>query len=149
MMSGLSSLILLNSEAARSFRLDDVNVSWWLHMKKGWDESSYEIISNLTRSASVHFTVSGVDAMLVHDRIDDIAFDRGFEPTTTWHEGALNEVVWDFLNVDYSSKTITIRCIVVLGESSISELETLSDLISLIAEVAKDEEIRNFSGPLS
>jgi len=109
----------------------------WLHVDEAKFDKAPLLALHLAHIGVLHIAISGVEASFIHDEIDDVLWKSGFEISTTWHEESLNEVAWDFLNVDFVSGGIALRCVIVLGKNFTEELDRLSEITAHLSEASK------------
>jgi|GEM_PF-4900246 len=122
-------LLFCDSRSVRSLTFKDQKIAVWFHIDWTSEIDLSNLVLGLARHGAVHFAVSGANAPDWHDRIDNALLEAGIASVvTTWHEEPLDEVAWDFANIDFVSGGLSLKCVVVLGESAASERATISRL---------------------
>lgn len=140
MKSTAQTLIICYSKTGSELSIVGYRMAVWLHVDEAGRNDAPLLVLHLAKIGEVHVAVSGVEASFIHDEIDEVLWDAGFEIVTTWHEEPLIEVAWEFLNVDFVSGGITLRCAIVLGKSFVAELDRLSEIVGYLAEASKSDE---------
>lgn len=131
------SLIICNSKTGSELAISGYRMACWLHVDEAELDKAPLLALHLARIGVLHIAISGVEASFIHDEIDDVLWNSGFEISTTWHEEPISEVAWDFLNVDFISGGITLRCVIVIGKNLAEELDRLSEIASYLSEASK------------
>lgn len=133
------SLLICDSATASGLRTSGYRMACWLHVDEAEVGRGPALAVHLASLGAVHIAVSGVEASFIHDEIDDALWAAGYEIATTWHEESLSEIAWDFLNVDFVSGGIGMRCVTVLGSSLTTELVRASEIVLCLAEASKSD----------
>jgi hypothetical protein len=126
--------VFCDSQTAMRLAFTGERIAVWLHVERSSGFDLKPLVLALVRAGAVHFAVSGDQAAARHDQIDDCLLDANeVGIPTTWHEEALAEIAWDFANVDFASGGITLRWIIVIGESPERELSVIGELAGRLA----------------
>ena len=120
--------ILCSSEALMRLNLLSNRFICWLHFEGPAPEALESIVRKLVSSGCVQISISGERGEAIHDEIDQILVDceLASDAVTTWHPEGLDNVAWDFANVDFASAEASLRVIAVFGTGTSIELQTLS-----------------------
>jgi hypothetical protein len=113
--------------------------SCWLHFPKGVQAGLRNSIMSIARMGCRAFLVSGPDAAGIHDQIDDVLESiQENDIPTAWYDKIDEEVVWDFLNLDFGAVDLPIRIVGVISDGAADELEHLGRLVDQIRATLQD-----------
>lgn len=126
--------VFCDSASASILAFKDQKLAVWFHIDRNSEPDLSSLVQQFASNGAVHFAVSGANSPDLHDKIDDVLLDSGITSiVTTWHEEPLDEVAWDFANIDFCSARASIRCVVVFGNSLEAELAIISRLAKHIS----------------
>lgn len=131
---GTRPFVFCDSQTAMRLAPTGERIAVWLHVERSSGVVLNPLVLALVRAGAVHFAVSGDQAAQRHDQIDDCLLDANEAGiSTTWHEESLADIAWDFANIDFASGGISLRWVIVIGESRERELSMMGELAGRLA----------------